>query len=380
MQLEYDILPNLEFGLELIIMSRLLKYIYAASLFFLSFSSSYAQEDKEKGMPPAQVVVSEMILGMIAPEVEFIGTIFYQEVSDVAAEVKGKVEEVLFEEGERIKKGKPLVRLDSALLKKTIESTRASYEQVLADHESARIDMRRVEGLYREGLVAEQVFDEIRFRVKGLEKKAESLKSQIEGLEVELKKKVISAPFGGVVIKKQMDRGEWLEPGGKVATIARDDVVEVIVNVSEDVMRFVKPGIDAKVTAAGKEITGKVSAIVPRGDIQTRTFPVKVRVKNGISLIEGMEARVNLPAGERKKGIIVPRDAVINRFGNNVVFTVSDSKAKMIKVKVISYMGLSAGVESDELKEGMKVVTKGNERLMDGQNVQIQNSKIKGQN
>ena len=378
--MEYDILPNLEFGLELIIMSRLLKYIYAASLFFLSFSSSYAQEDKEKGMPPAQVVVSEMILGMIAPEVEFIGTIFYQEVSDVAAEVKGKVEEVLFEEGERIKKGKPLVRLDSELLKKTIESTRATYEQVLADHESARIDMRRVEGLYREGLVAEQVFDEIRFRVKGLEKKAESLNTQIEGLEVELKKKVISAPFGGVVIKKQTDRGEWLEPGGKVATIARDDVVDVIVNVTEEVMRFAKPDIDAKVTAAGKELTGKVSAIVPRGDIQTRTFPVKVRVKNGISLIEGMEARVNLPAGERKKGIIVPRDAVINRFGNNVVFTVSDSKAKMIKVKVISYMGLSAGVESDELKEGMKVVTKGNERLMDGQNVQIQNSKIKGQN
>jgi RND family efflux transporter MFP subunit len=380
MQLEYDLLPNLKFGLELIIMSRLLKYLYAVSLFSLSFSSSYAQEAKEKGMPPAQVMVSEMTSGMIAPEVEFIGTIFYQEVSDVAAEVKGRVEEVLFEEGERIKKSKPLVRLDSELLKKSIESTRASYEQALADLESTGIDLIRVEGLYKEGLVAEQSFDEIRFRVKGLEKKAESLKTQIEGLEVELRKKVISAPFGGVVIKKQTDRGEWLEPGGKVATIARDDVVDVIVNVTEEVMRFVKPGIDVKVTVAGKELTGKVSAIIPRGDIQTRTFPVKVRVKNGISLIEGMEARVNLPAGERKKGIIVPRDAVINRFGSNVAFTVSDSKAKMIKVKVISYMGLSAGIESDELKEGMKVITKGNERIMDGHNVQIQNSKIKGQN
>lgn len=361
-------------------MSRLLKYLYAVSLFFLTFSSSYAQEGKEKGMPPAQVEVSEMTSGMIAPEVELIGTIFYQEVSDVAAEVKGKVEEVLFEEGERIRKGKSLVRLDSETLSKTIESTRASYEQVLADLESTEIDLIRVEGLYKEGLVAEQAFDEITFRVKGLEKKAESLKSQIEGLEVELRKKVISAPFGGVVIKKLTDRGEWLEPGGKVATIARDDLVDVIVNVTEEVMRFVKPGINAKVTADGKEVTGKVSAIIPRGDIQTRTFPVKVRVKNGISLIEGMEARVNLPAGERKTGLIVPRDAVINRFGSNVVFTVSDSKAKMIKVKVISYMGLSAGVESDELKEGMKVVTKGNERLMNGQNVQIQNSKIKGQN
>ena len=351
-------------------MSLLYKYLSAVSLFFLSFSSVYAQE-KGKEVPPAQVVVSSVTSGIIAPEAEFIGTVFYQEVSDVAAEVNGKIEEVFFEEGDRIKKGKPLVRLDSELLKKTIESTRASYEQVLADLESSRIDMRRVEKLYREGLVAEQVFDEIRFRVKGLEKKAESLKTQIEGLEVELRKKVIFAPFGGVVIKKQTDRGEWLEPGGKVATIARDDVVDVIVNVSEDVMRFVRPGLDAKVTAGGKDITGKVSAIVPRGDIQTRTFPVKVRVKNGISLIEGMEARVSLPAGEKIKGLIVPRDAVINRFGDNIVFTVSDSKAKMVKVKVLSYMGLSAGVEADELKEGMKVVTKGNERIMDGQSVQI---------
>ena len=351
-------------------MSLLYKYLSAVSLFFLSFSSVYAQE-KGKEVPAAQVVVSEVSSGMITSEVEFIGTVFYQEVSEVAAEVNGKVEEVLFEEGERIKKGKSLVRLDSELLKKTIESTRASYEQTLSDLESARIDLRRIEGLYREGLVAEQSFDEVRFRVKGLEKKAESLKTQIEGLEVDLRKKVIFAPFGGVVVKKQTDRGEWLEPGGKVATIARDDVVDVIVNVPEEVVRFVKPGMDAKVTASGKELTGKVFAIIPRGDIQTRTFPVKLRVKNGISLIEGMEARVTLPAGERKKGLIVPRDAVINRFGGNVVFTVSDSKAKMIKVEVLSYTGLSAGVEADELKEGMKVVIKGNERLMDGQSVRI---------
>lgn len=361
-------------------MSRLITWLLVIASALFSFSVSYAQGDKEKGMPPAQVVVSPVTSGMIAPEAEFIGTVFYQEVSDVAAEVNGKIEEVFFEEGDRIKKGKPLVRLDSELLKKAIESTRASYEQVMAELESSRTDLRRVEELYRGGLIAEQAFDEVRFRVKALERRVESLKTQMEGLEVELKKKVILAPFGGVVVKKQTDRGEWLEAGGKVATIARDDVVDMIVNIPEEAMKFVKPGLDARVTAGGKDVTGKVSAIVPRGDIQTRTFPVKVRVKNGISLIEGMEARVSLPAGEKKRGLIVPRDAVINRFGSNVVFTVSDSMAKMVKVKVLSYIGLSAGIEADELKEGMKVVIKGNERIMDGQNVQIQNLKNKGQN
>ena len=147
----YDLWQNPGFGLELVIMSRLLKYLYAISLFSLSFPSVYAQE-KRTEVPPAQVVVSEVTSGMIAPEAEFIGTVFYQEVSDVSAEVNGKIEEVFFEEGDRIKKGKPLVRLDSELLKKTIESTRASYEQVLAELESSNTDMRRVEGLYREGL------------------------------------------------------------------------------------------------------------------------------------------------------------------------------------------------------------------------------------
>lgn len=352
-------------------MSRFLKCFSAISFFLLSFSAAYSQEDKGKGVPPAQVVVAEVTPGMIAPEAEFIGTVYYQEVSDVAAEVRGKIEEAFFEEGDRVKKGKILVSLDSELLKKTIESTRASYEQVVADLESAMIDLRRLEGLYREGLIAEQVFDESRFRVKGFEKKAESLKTQIEGLEVELRKKAVTAPFNGIVVKKHVDRGEWLEPGGKVATIARDDVVDVIVNVPEEVMKFVKSGLDAKVTAAGKEVTGKVTAIVPKGDIQTRTFPVKIRVKNGISLIEGMEARVILPAGDKKKGLIVPRDAVIGMGGGNVVFIISESKAKMIKVNVLSYMRLSAGVESNELREGMKVVVKGNERLMDGQMVTV---------
>jgi multidrug efflux pump subunit AcrA (membrane-fusion protein) len=92
-------------------------------------------------------------------------------------------------------------------------------------------------------------------------------------------------------------------------------------------------------------------------------------MKNSASLKEGMEARVNLPITEKKETLIVPRDAVITMFGRTVVFAIVESTAKMIPVKVTGYAGMMAGVNANGLKEGMKVVVKGNERLRDGQSV-----------
>ena len=331
------------------------------------FPILYAQE----GMPPANVVVTEVSTDMIAPESEFIGTVYYQEVSDIASEVNGVVEVVSFEEGQRIKKGDVLVKLGADLLKKTLQATRATYEQVISDLEKAEKDLKRAESLYREELLSEQSYDEQRFAVKSLEKKSASLMADVQRLEIELQKKNITTPYDGVVIKKHIARGEWLSPGSIVATIARDDLVDIITEVPERVIRHIKRDMDIVVKVAGKEIMGKVVAIIPKGDISTRTVPVKIRAKNSLSLIEGMEARVSLPVDEKRKSFIVPRDAVITAFGMTVVFSVKDSKAMMIPIKVIGYKGLSAGIYAEGLKEGMKIVTKGNERLRDGQPVKI---------
>ncbi len=91
-----------------------------------------------------------------------------------------------------------------------------------------------------------------------------------------------------------------------------------------------------------------------------------------MALIEGMEARVVLPSGQKQDTLIVPRDAVISMFGMTVVFAVIDSKAKMFSAQVAGYEGLNAGILAQGLTAGMKVVVKGNERLQDGQMVRIQ--------
>ena len=246
---------------------------------FLSFSSPLnAQEKGPGGMPPAKVVVSDVNKGLVAEKSEFVGTVFYVEVSDVASEVNGKVERVTFEEGQRVRRGDILVRLSSDLLEKQLAAIRSSFEQVLIEHEKAVLDLKRMEDLRRQDSIAEQMYDDHKFKVKGLEKKAASLEADVERIEAELDKKIIKAPFNGVVIDRAVDRGEWLSPGSNVATIAKDNMVDVVVDVPERMVRFLKEGMDLNVKAGGREVAGNIFAIVPRADVATRTFPLKIRV------------------------------------------------------------------------------------------------------
>ena len=328
---------------------------------------------QDKGMqpPPASVSVAKVETGMVAPEAEFIGTVYYQEVSNVASELSGLAQVVKFEEGQRVKRAQPLVELGSALLRKNLQATLLNHEQVLSELEIARIELSRKEKLFKKKSIAEQSYDQDRFRVVGLEKRAAALATQVERIELELKKKTIRAPYGGVVVKRLVDRGEWISEGEEVAVVAKDDVVDIVVEVPERFIQYVKPGLPARALINGNEIPGKIYTIVPRGDIATRTFPVKIRSPNKYSLIEGMSARVVLPTGSRRQSLVVPRDAVVSMFGQNVIFTVENAKAGMRPVNILGYDGLIVGVEARGLKEGMLVVVDGNERLRDGQAVVV---------
>jgi len=354
----------------------MIKRVYISTLILVIlicalYTFSSAENKEKKLMPPANVVVSKVTAGTIAPEEEFIGTVYYLEVSDVSAEVSGAVEVTKFEEGQRTTQGEGLVKLNSDLLEKRLQARVASYEQVLSDLERARNDFERIENLYKKKIIAEKDYDDQWFQVKGLEKKAAALKAEVEQLEIELKKTLITAPFNGVIIKKHVARGEWLSPGKTVATIARDDAMDLIVEVPQGVIKYLKPGMAAMAIAAGIKKSGTITAIIPRGDIATRTFPVKIRINDPTSLMEGMEARVRLPVGEKIATHMVPRDAVLDMFGRTVVFAVVDEKAMIIPTRVVGYKGMKAGINAKEISEGMKVVVKGNERLRDGQPVII---------
>ncbi len=335
-------------------------------------------QDQEKAQKegaaqrPALVTVAEITEGEVQPMAEFVGTVFYPRVSKVAPEVSGKAQEVRFEEGQRVERGQALVVLDSEILDANIASTEASHEQLLVRLEKARKDFKRIEALYRDESVSESLYDEHFFNVKSLEKQAESLAAELKRLRIEREKKTIPAPFDGVVLEKLVEKGQWVSPEGEVAVVASDRELDVIVDVPERILGFLEKGQKVRVGAGGRQLEGSIWAFIPKGDVPTRTFPVKIRIGNSVgNLKEGMEARALLPASDKIKGLMAPRNAVVKKFGMDVVFAIDGSKAKMVPVQVTGYHGMMAGISGPGLQPGTKVAMEGNERVMDGQPVQI---------
>jgi multidrug efflux pump subunit AcrA (membrane-fusion protein) len=158
-----------------------------------------------------------------------------------------------------------------------------------------------------------------------------------------------------------------------VAVIADDSVIDVEVNVPAEMLQYLEPGKKLTVKTESQELTGEFLSFVPKGDVATRTFDVKIRMRNSAGLFEGMEARALVPSAEKTASLKVDRDALIDRFGQNVIWIVKDSAAKMVPVQVVGYDGMRVGIMGAGLETGDMAVVKGNERLREGQPVTIGN-------
>lgn len=339
----------------------------------------------QPGAPPAMVVVARAERGLARPTQTFLGTVQYPEVAKVAAEVDGRVDVLDIETGSRVKKGQRLIALSTDLPRKELEAAQASHQQLLSQLDIARIELGRMEQLIKKETVSAQEYDRSRFLVMRLEKEARSLEAESERLELKLEKAQPRAPFDGVVLERHVGRGEWLSAGSPIATLARDDQAEVMVSLPEVALRHARPGQTLAVQAGGQEREAVVLAVIPSGDVATRTFPVKLRMLPdprdagrglGLSLFQGMEARVDVPAGDAVEALLVPRDAVLLNQGQHVLWVNAGGVATMVPVEILAREGMRLAVRARDngvvLVEGAEVVVKGNERLRPGQQMQVQ--------
>jgi RND family efflux transporter MFP subunit len=325
----------------------------------------------QQGPPPATVVLATVEAGSIQPVTPWVGTVRFAHVADVAAEINGLVQRVGFEEGFQVKKGEVLAEVDTELRQQSLAALQAQQAQAKAELDLARLDFNRIAELHEKNSVARQTYDESRYRMLGLEKKQAATAAEAQRLAIEIGKAKVAAPFDGVVLQRNIEPGEWLEQGGVVGVLADSGQVEALISVSAGIIQHLSRGREVQVEIAGQRLTGRIEAIIPMGDSATRTFPVKVRLAPSPRLMEGMEARVWLPAAERREGLLVPRDAVVPVMGQDAVYTVADGTARMIRVTVLGYENSRAGVAADGLQAGMRIVVKGQERLQEGQAVQV---------
>ena len=347
-------------------MKKLLVY-----LLILTALSAVQVHAAQGERPPANVVIGDTVSGMLAPTTSFVGTVRFSDISSVAAESAGKVRTVNFDEGDFVKKGSTLAVIDGELLEKSLNQAVSALEQIEANLQLARNDYERTEKLYRENATSEQAYDSKKYAAIALEKQVAAQHAAIANLRTQLDKKIVKAPFDGVVISRNISAGEWVNPGSVVADVADTDGIDIVVNVPENTLKHLKKGVKVNAEAVGRSIAASFVTVIPAGDVTNRTFPVKLHTNDSAGLLEGMEAKVNLPSSEATPVLFVNRDAVVKAMGNVFVYTIVENSAKVIPVQVVGYDGTRAGVLSEHLKPGMKVIVKGNERLQPDQPVNV---------
>jgi len=325
----------------------------------LLVNTIYAQE-----MPQASLVeVKPVKSGNINPLQSYVGTLYYDRKSSIASEEEGLIVKRLTDDGKYVKKGEAIFILDSRLLNSDITSQEASLKALRADFMRDKLDLARSKTLYERKSISKKSYENSLYGTQNLEARINALQESIKGLRIRLEKRTIKAPFDAVVLKRHKEIGEWIGRGNTLVELADTSSIEVHVNVQSKLMSSLHIGQSIITNIGGNQIEAKIKTIIPVAQKSTRTFPVELSLKSNHNFIEGMRADVKFPAIKKQDALLVPRDAVIKRFGQDVIFLANDGTALMLPVKVIGFNGSECAVNAEGLQAGASVITKGNERI-----------------
>lgn len=352
---------------------RLARVSLIAGLLVPGVSNGQGPERKE-GPPPALVEVATVIEKEVVSRITLIGTGEPWLETVVAAQEAGVVSKMHVEEGDRVKKGQLLCEQDTTQLKLELEESQYAISEAKILRNKAKREFERQERLYKINTVSEKAYEDARFNYDASRKKVNQLRAARKNLEDQLRKKQVKAPISGYVVKRECEIGAWMGEGDPAVTLVVPDPIIFLVQVPERYVPSLKTGNRVEVTfdaLPGKGFQGEIDAVIIKAETAARTFPVRIKISNPEGAIKpGMLGRATLPVGDPRKAILVPKDALVLSGNGKVVFVVIDQTAHLIPVETGDPYGSLIEVRGD-LKPGLKVVIRGNERLRPRQPVKI---------
>jgi RND family efflux transporter MFP subunit len=317
------------------------------------------------------------------------GYVVAQRKAAVASKGTGRLVYLGVEEGDRVKKGQIIARIEDEDVKANLDQAQENLRTYEAEFNDAQQSLERQRNLLAQNLASQADFDAAEFRYKRVVASIGSAKAAVDAAEVAVENTRIRAPFDGTVILKHADVGEVVAPfgaasnaRGAVVTIADMASLEVETDVSESNIERISPKQPCEIVLDAypdHRYQGYVSKIVPTADRAKATVMTKVKFLSYDSrVLPEMSAKVTFlskaldaSTAVAKSAIALPATAVANRDGKPVVFVVRDGRATEIPVvvgerigqEVVIKAGISGGekviaVVNDQIKDGVKVKVK----------------------
>ncbi|RQW89839.1 MAG: efflux RND transporter periplasmic adaptor subunit [Geobacter sp.] len=328
------------------------------------------------------------------------GYVVAQRKAAVASKATGRLVWLGVEEGNIVRQGEVLARIENADVlagqdqaAANLNSIRTTLDQTRAELHDAELSFKRIKVLLAEGIVSSSDFDtaQARYRkagaaVAGAEANIRAASAALDAAKVAVEFTYIRAPFDAVVLTKNADVGDIVTPLGAAAdakaavvTIADMASLQVEVDVSESNLEKVRVGQPCEIQLDAfpdLRFRGVVHMVVPTADRSKATVLVKVKfVDFDKRILPEMSAKVaflsrSVAKGEEQPRTTINPDAVVERNGRKVVFLVKDTRVVEIPVKLGTKVGELEEVTSG-VKAGDSVVLNPGDKLRDGSRISI---------
>jgi membrane fusion protein (multidrug efflux system) len=311
------------------------------------------------------VEAAQVRVGPSQRQIQAVGSLRSNESVILRPELIGRIAQINFDEGQRVKKGQLLVQLDSAV-------PRAELVQMQASLALAKANYERAQELAKRNAGTERALDEARWKLRNDE-------AAVKLAEARLEKYALSAPFDGVVGLRKVSIGDLVKEAADLVNLEQVDPLKVDFRVPEVFLASLKVGQRIAVTVdalPGREFSGEVYAIDPLVDASGRAVVIRARIRNtDDALRPGLFARVGLVIDERQEAVFVPEQSLVPINDQLFVFKVVDGPQGG---KVVAFTKVKLGERRKgeaEVVEGLKpgdtIVTAGLLKVRDGMPVQI---------
>lgn len=344
--------------------------LYVVLLLGIAFIIAYPKLDlSAKESAPAGVSSSSSTLTVEAEKIVYetidysvhvTGTIIADESVELNSEVSAKIDEILFREGEKVKKGQLLVTLNDDELEAELEKLKFTKKL----HEDNEFRQRKL--LEKEAISREEY--EIALTTLNT-----SL-SEIKLLEARKAKYKLYAPFNGKIGLREVSTGSYINPGNLIAKIYSIDQVKIDFSVPGKYLKDINTGDEIQFIIDGysESFKGEIYALEPQIDPQSRSIKLRaVSANKENKLLPGQFAKINLILDRIENSIMVPNIALIPELSTTKVFVYADGK---VDTRIVE-----TGIRTDEkvqilagLEPGDFIITTGLLQIRQGMEVNIQ--------
>ena len=308
------------------------------------------------------------------PSLAFTGTLEGQTSATVSSKISGRIEQVLVQEGQKVKAGEPLVKLETVELNNSARQAGDAVRKAQANYELAFNDYNRYQTLLDKGAVSEQQFDNAKAKLKSAEADLSSAAANQSSAEQQYSYGLITSPVDGVVANKTATIGQVVSPGTALMVVQDIDKVYAVINVEQKELGRVKVGLKSNVTVdayPAKVFDGVVEIMNPEAGLSSRMFRIKLKIDNAEGALKpGMFANIQLVTGDKEQVLAVPQGAVVQKQGQYYIFTLEGDQTVRHQIEIGEVNGSTITIKSG-LQPGRQVIITSVNRLKDGDSVRV---------